>query len=466
MKNMKLFPKTFLHCLSLMVGIILISFWLIYSFLPAFYQMYKQRQVNADTEQLAKELQLMTSKDISSAVTAYAVSKGYDGYTVKYENGEIICSAGFGVGLEMDFEMTGGVSETENGDGSVSFDVDFAESEAGFKTVDGKTAYLTLSASLQPIGDAVSVLLLILPIVLIVCILLSAAVTYFYTRSIVKPIQDITAATVKMQSLSQDALCFVNRDDEIGVLSQNTNKMYQKLLSTISDLEQQIQMVSRSESEKLDFLLLASHELKTPVTAVRGMVDGMIYNVGVYKDRDTYLLECQKSLENLTDLLCRILETSKMDVNTAAKDKARTDMGKLLEEMVSPYFIIARSRNTRMTLSLEDNFSAVVSSELIKKALSNVLSNAVKYTDAGKSIRIYMKDRTVTVDNECHPLSSEMLTHIGEPFYHPAEMSNEDGNSTGLGLYLTKRILDACRLSYSFAPYENGMRFVLDFKEG
>lgn len=459
MKNMKLFPKPFLHCLSLMVGIILISFLLIYSFLPAFYQKYKQQQVNADAAQLAEELQLMASKDISSAVTSYAISKGYDGYTAKYENGEIICSAGGGIS----FDMTGGDLETENEDGTISFDVDFAESEVNFKTVDGKTVYLTLGVSLQPIGDAVSVLLLILPVVLIVCMLLSGVVAYFYTRSIVKPIQDITAATVKMRSLSQDVFCTVNRSDEIGVLSQNTNEMYQKLLSTISDLEQQIQMVSKSEREKLDFLLLASHELKTPVTAVRGMVDGMLYHVGVYKDRDTYLLECQKSLENLTELICRILETSKMDVNTAAKDKEQTDMGKLLEETASPYFIIAQSRNTRMTLSLEDNFSAVVSSELIKKALSNVLSNAVKYTDAGKSIRIYMKNRTVVVDNEYHPLSNEMLAHIGEPFYHPVEMSNE--NSTGLGLYLTKRILDACRLSYSFASYENGMRFVLDFKE-
>ncbi len=460
MKNMKLFPKTFLHCLSLMVGVILIAFLLIYSFMPAFYQKYKQQQINADTTQLVEELQLLTSNDISSAITSYAVSKGY-GYTAKYENGEIICSAG----VQISFDMIGGDTETENEDGTISFDVDFAESEANFKTVDGKMVYLTLSVSLQPIGDAVSVLLLILPAVLIVCILLSAIVTYFYAKSIVKPIQDITAATVEMQSLSQNVSCSANRSDEIGVLSQNINEMYQKLLSTISDLEHQIQTVSKSEREKLDFLLLASHELKTPVTAVRGMVDGMLYNVGVYKDRDTYLAECQKSLEGLTELICHILETSKMDVNTAAKEKEQVDIGKLLEETASPYFIIAKSRNVEMTLSLEDNFSAVVSDELIKKALSNVFSNAVKYTDTGKFIRIYMKNQTVVVENECHPLSNEMLAHIGEAFYHPAKISNENGNSTGLGLYLTKRILNACQLSYSFAPYENGMRFVLDFKE-
>lgn len=460
MKNMKLFPKTFLHCLGLMVGVILIAFFLIYSFLPTSYQSYKQRELNADAAQLVEELQGLPSKDISAAVASYAVAKGY-GYTAQYENGEIICSADVGIS----FEMMGGELEKENESVSVDFNIDFAESNMSFKTVDGKTVCLTLTVSLQPIGDAVSVLLLILPVVLIVCILLSAIVAYFYAKSIAKPIQEITAATTRMQSLSHDTSCSVNRGDEIGVLSKNINGMYQKLLSTISDLEQQIHTVSEAEREKLDFLLLASHELKTPVTAVRGMVDGMLYNVGVYKDRDTYLAECQKGLENLTELICRILETSKLDVNTAAKDKALTDIGNLLQETSSPYFIIAKSRNTHMILSLEDNFSSVIPAELIKKALSNVLSNAVMYTDAGKSIRIYMKKRTVVVENECQPLSNDELAHIGEPFYHPVENSNKNGHSTGLGLYLTERILDACRLSFSFIPYENGMRFVLDFKE-
>ena len=159
--------------------------------------------------------------------------------------------------------------------------------------------YLALSVSLQPVGDAVSVLLLILPVVLIACILISAAVAFFYAKSIVKPIHEITAATTRIQSLSRDISCSVNRGDEIGVLSQNINEMYQKLLSTVSDLERQIQSVSESEREKLDFLLLASHELKTPVTAVRGMVGGMLYNVGVRKDRDAYLEKCQKGLESL-----------------------------------------------------------------------------------------------------------------------------------------------------------------------
>ncbi len=461
MKNLKLFPKTFLHCLGLMSGVTLIAFLLIYSLFPTVYQMYKQRELDADAARLAGELQELDSKELSAAITSYAISKGY-GYTARYEGGEVICSAGVGIS----FEMLGGDFGTGNGGGSVRLDVDFATSETSFRTVDGKTVDLTLRASLQPIGDAGSVLLLLLPAVLILCVMLSAFVSYFYARSIVKPIQGIADATVRMRSLAPDISCSIDRNDEIGMLSQNIDAMYQKLLAAISDLELQIQTASRSEREKLDFLLLASHELKTPVTAVRGMVDGMLYRVGAYKDRDAYLAKCQKSLESLSELLCRMLEASKLDANAAAKDKERTEIGRLLAETASPYFIIAESRGVAMRLSLEGNFSACVSAELVKKAISNVISNAVKYTDAGKSIRIYLEGRAAVVENECLPFTQEELSHIGEPFYQRKEGSpDRAGGRTGLGLYLTERILHACRLSYSFAPYENGMRFVLDFGE-
>ena len=307
-----------------------------------------------------------------------------------------------------------------------------------------------------------SVLLLILPVALVLCLLLSAVAAYFYAKSITKPIRDIAQAMVSMQSLTPEAACRTDRNDEIDILARNVNDMYQQLLSTISHLEHEIETVGRSELEKLDFLLLASHELKTPVTAVRGMIDGLIYHVGVYKDRDTYLRECQKSLEGLTELICRILETSKMDITEASKEKRLTDIGLLIGETAEPYLAIAQSRNIQMILANEDSFQSVVPAELIKKALSNILSNAVKYTKPEHTIRIYLKDQSVTIENECEPLSEEELSHIGEPFYHPSGYEQDKGSS-GLGLYLTDRILSACGLSYDFVPYENGMRFTLYF---
>lgn len=456
MKHMKLFPKTFIHSLCLIISMVLVVFFLIYNLLPTFYRQYKHREVQAQTKQLAKQLELLSGKQLSDKISSYAMSKGY-GYTATYEDGEIICQTQAG----LTFESTEKLSDIEAST-SIQFEVDVAESEATLQTTDGKKVRLSLTASLQPIEDAMSVLLLILPVALVLCLLISIVVAYFYAKSITNPICNMSKVTTTMANLAPGVACATDRTDEIGILAGNINNMYQKLLSTISNLEKEIETVSKVNQEKLDFLLLASHELKTPVTAVGGMIDGMIYNVGIYKDRDRYLRECEKSLEGLTDLICRILETSKLDTTVAAKKKQQADIGLLVKEVAEPYLVIAQSRNISITFSEGESFCTCIPTELVKKALSNVLSNAVKYTKPEHAIRIYIREGTVEIENECEPLSEEVLSHMGEPFYHPIN-SEPDNGSSGLGLYLTDRILSACELSYEFVPYERGMRFTLFF---
>ena len=238
--------------------------------------------------------------------------------------------------------------------------------------------------------------------------------------------------------------------------------MYQKLRTVITDLERELAHAGRAEREKLDFLLLASHELKTPVTAVRGMIEGMRYQVGIYKDRDKYLEECQKTLETLTERICHILETTQIDAFAAAQKQELTDIGQLITETAEPFLLIAQNKNITLSILQQAPFSAQIPAELIKKALSNILSNAVRYTQEGCAVRIVIKQPSLVIENECDPLSEEELSQIKEPFYHPSA-SRTDPDSTGLGLYLTDRILSACRLSYTFRPCETGMRFTLHF---
>lgn len=454
MKNMKLFPKTYIHTLCLIVSMVLIVFVLIYNLLPTFYRKYKQKEVETQTKELAQQSELLSSEQLANKISSYAMAKGC-GYTAVYENGEIICHGGAGIV----FENVEDLSDIGTED-TIQFDVDVVESTTQFQTSDGKKVWLTLTMSLQPIDDALSVLLLMMPFSFVICLLVSAAFAYFYAKSITRPIRNMSQATEAMAVLTPDVSCTVDRTDEIGILAHNINDMYEKLLATISDLEQEVETVSKAEQEKLDFLLLASHELKTPVTAVRGMIEGMIYNVGIYKDRDTYLKECQKSLENLTELICRILETSKMDITAAANKKEQADVGMLIKEAAEPYLMIAQRNNANVKLLSEEKLYACIPTELVKKVFSNVISNAVKFTKSGHTIRIYIKNRSVVMENECEPLTDEVLSHIGEPFYHPCD-SAANNSSTGLGLYLTDRILNACALTYDFTAYENGMRFTL-----
>lgn len=454
MKRIKLFPKTFLHCLFLMVSIILLAFFLLYLLMPPFYRAYQKSELNGDTDRLVSELETISIEEIPSVLISHPLSLKYN-ITASDENGEAIYSMGMGFSLS----FTEGYNLS--GNQTIEIDLDSVSNTETFHTTDGHTVSLTLTASVQQIDDAVSVLLMILPIALFVCVILSAGASWLYAKTIVKPIQKITETTVQMRRLDHDASCDVQGSDEISVLSQNINEMYEQLLSTISNLEKEIQTVAAAEQEKLDFLLLASHELKTPVTAVRGMVDGMIYNVGAFKDRDTYLRECQKNLEELSELLCRILEASRMDLSAAAKEKQIVRLGDLLREIAEPYEVIAQSCGIQMEINTEQDFSIEVSKELLEKALSNVFSNAVKYTNTGGEIHTYIEEQKIILENECKPLTAEELAHIREPFYRPTDRQSTD--STGLGLYFTDRILTVCCLPYRFTSYEKGMRFIIDF---
>ena len=96
-----------------------------------------------------------------------------------------------------------------------------------------------------------------------------------------------------MAQIQRGVFCNSNSKDEIGILADNINYLYQSLLSTIENLEIEKQRVSESEKLKVDFLRAASHELKTPVTALNATLENMILGIGKYKDYDSLLPECK-----------------------------------------------------------------------------------------------------------------------------------------------------------------------------
>ena len=88
--------------------------------------------------------------------------------------------------------------------------------------------------------------------------------------------------------------------------------MYSKLLQTIENLEYEKEQVAESEKLKIDFLRSASHELKTPVTALNAILDNMVMGIGKYKDYNTYLPLCKERSEQIAKMITEILDTSKL----------------------------------------------------------------------------------------------------------------------------------------------------------
>ncbi|MEG1720225.1 MAG: HAMP domain-containing sensor histidine kinase [Pseudoflavonifractor sp.] len=333
------------------------------------------------------------------------------------------------------------------------------------ETLDAAQIIPSASYSLVRFGNLVGgAIAQAIPLVAVVCLLLSALCALLFSRMIAGPIRGISAATEQMSALVPEALCPVQSGDEIGMLAEHVNALYESLLATIHSLEEEKQRVEASEKSKVDFLRAASHELKTPVTALSATLENMVLGVGSYRDYETYLPRCKAMCDRLSGMVCEILDASR----APALEPATTfSLAHLLDDLCAPYAELAAAEGLVFTAQTAAPGSFCLPAQALKQALGNVLGNAVTYTPQGGRVSVNWDGRTLTAENTCTPLTTEQLGHIFEAFYRPDWGRDRADGGNGLGLYISAGILDRLGLSYRFLPNENkdGMIFSVDFTQ-
>lgn len=292
-------------------------------------------------------------------------------------------------------------------------------------------------------------------------LVISVVCSLLLSKALTDPIKQISTSTERMMALDPAANCSVHTKDEIGTLAQNVNEMYVKLLATIKNLEQEKDNVQEMERAKVDFLRAASHELKTPVTALNATLENMILGVGKYQDYAVYLPECKEMVEQLSGMIQEILETSRLNISDEAP--RTVDISDLLAELCEPYQMIAAAHHVTFNLDLPEQFMATVQVKPLSKAVSNILSNAVAYTEAGKTVSVYLDEGRLVVENECVPIPDNEIRRLFEPFYRPDFSRSRENGGNGLGLYIVDTLLTSMNISYFFEPIKMpvGMRFTV-----
>lgn len=335
--------------------------------------------------------------------------------------------------------------------------IDFVPSEAT-----GNVS-LAIAGKYEPAGLMKSAMLRALPLSVICCVFLSVLCAYFFSKGTTSSIRQLSKAVKKMSELDQSAQCLISSQDELGELANDVNQLYHRLLCMIENLELEKEKTSENERAKIDFLRSASHELKTPVTALNAMLENMILGVGRYQDYDACLPECKAITERLSEMIHEILETSKLSVSTKNAVPIKINVSELLASLCEPYQLIATTHGVQFHLKIDDAVSVELPIHEFSKALSNILGNAVAYTPNGKCVSVYLRAHMIVVENECTPISKEELPHLFEPFYRPDFSRNRETGGNGLGLYIVATIFQTLNVPYSFVPMEQpqGMRFTI-----
>lgn len=471
MRKLKLFPKTFLYTIGIMSIIVLLVHGLMYVMLPSFYLDQKEEEVKIKADELMALLKETNEEQGVEIAEKYAIQHNVN-ITLSM-NGEIYRYQGF-TPLDIYFDPV--VMENL---ASAPPTVEIHASQTGtsespkvllekriFENKENLPYELYLMLNIQPVDETKQVAFKLLPYSIAISFIISLIAAFIYSKAITRPIKNILRVTKDMETLKKDSYCVVESEDEIGMLAENINSLYDTLWNTIESLEQKINDSSEVEKEKVEFLRAASHELKTPLTSLHILLENMKYNIGKYSDRDYYLGQAEDMVMESTKMVQNILMTSKLQTISQEQQKEEVDVREVLVETIESYKILAKAKEIQMTLQIEETCFCYMNKDALKKVLSNLLSNAINYTDKGKRIAIQIVDGRISIENECTPLSEEVLAQIFKAFYRPDFSRNKKDGGTGLGLYIVKDILTHANLKHSFTPSDLGMIFIIECTSG
>ena len=267
--------------------------------------------------------------------------------------------------------------------------------------------------------------------------------------------------TTLMQHLEKGVQYPAESSDEIGVLGRNINELYQSLWQTIRSLEQENRQISKLEKERLVLLRATSHELKTPLASLRIMLENMQLNIGEYQDRDRYLAESLAQVDRLTKMVNDILRAGSLAEN-ALRGEKKLRVDRIVAEVIDDYRLLAKARRVTCRLDLAPTFTKA-NYDMMHHVISNLVSNAVRYSEVGSVIKVTCRQHRLVVINKCQPLTQAQLQCVFDPFYHTDSQISPESDGSGVGLYIVKMLLEAKGLEYSFSPVKQGMTFTIHF---
>ena len=321
---------------------------------------------------------------------------------------------------------------------------------------------------------AVRALVQMAPWLLLAVLAFSLLCALVYSRYITRPIVRLSGIAGRMAELDFQWESGERRRDEIGQLGRSLDQMARRLSGALDDLEAanqalrgEVERERELDRQRMAFFNAASHELKTPVTILKGQLSGMLEGVDVYRDRDKYLLRSLQVTGRMERLIQEMLSISRMEVGPAALRRERVDLAALVEGQLALDAGLLEQRGQRLVSRLTPGTAVTGDPSLLGKAVGNLLSNAALYSPQWAEVRVWcglLEGRpALTVENTWVHIGGEALPHLFEPFYRAEGSRNRSTGGSGLGLYLVRMILDRHGAECTIENTADGVRATVRF---
>ncbi len=202
------------------------------------------------------------------------------------------------------------------------------------------------------------------------------------------------------------------------------------------------------ESMKLDFVSMAAHELRTPLAAIRGYIELITFKLKkAPPDISNYLAQALKSSVELSSLINNLLDVSRIERGTLTLNMEKTDLAASVAKAIKDVGFQAKERNMNVSYGGPDHDNFVVADEIaLREVITNLLTNAVKYTQPGGHIEASLTDSgdryTVAVKDNGVGIPKAAQPHLFTKFFRVHGGLDSGSTGTGLGLFIAKSIIE------------------------
>ena len=276
-----------------------------------------------------------------------------------------------------------------------------------------------------------------------ILIFVCAALTLWVYRSVLRPLSKLQEATRKIRDGNLDFTLEVEEDDEIGELCQDFEEMRIRLKE---NAEEKIQY----DIENKELISNISHDLKTPITAIKGYVEGIMDGVASSPEKlDKYIRTIYNKANDMDRLIDELTFYSKIDTNKIPYEFNKINVNSYFGDCVEEVGLDMDSRNIELGYFnyVSDDVVVIADAEQMKRVINNIISNSVKYMDKPKGIiNIRIKDVgdfiQIEIEDNGRGIAAKDLPCIFDRFYRTDSSRNSSQGGRGIGLSIVRKIVE------------------------
>ena len=366
--------------------------------------------------------------------------EAYSSFLVLRRGGEVYYSGGPGdTGLELSNLELFTVDS-----GFVSGEEPYHLKQIDFGFSDGSEGVVQILTPVESVVHQVENMI-VKAFVLALIILVAVSGTAFFGlyQSIVQPLEKLKRAAVNIKEGNLDFNVITDTEDEIGEVCTAFEEMRIKLKA-------QIDLSMQYEKDNKELISNISHDLKTPITAIKGYVEGIRDGVADTPEKmDKYIRTIYNKATDMDKLIDELFLYSKLDSNSMNYSFAKLNLKDYFEDCVDEISLDLESRGIAFSYNnyVPKGTMIIADPEQLKRVINNIVGNSVKYmgTEPGR-IGIFIKDEPefiqIEIQDNGRGIAKNELPRIFERCYRTDASRNSSKGGSGLGLSIAKKIIE------------------------